>query len=98
MRFAVGSAELPADGRGVLDRIAAALAANAALRLQLVGYASPGDDAIAARRIALKRAVEARSYLIGKGVPSVRMDVRALGARNDGTGPPDRVDVVIVDH
>jgi outer membrane protein OmpA-like peptidoglycan-associated protein len=98
VRFTVGCADLPTDGRAVLDGVAAALAGNPALRLQLVGYASPGDDAIAARRIALKRAIEARTYLIGRGVQSVRMDVRALSASNSGAAPPDRVDVVIVDH
>jgi hypothetical protein len=75
------------------------LAANGKARLQLVAYASgSGGDAIEARRIALARAVQLRAYLVEKGVQSVRMDVRALGNRNAGDGPADRVDLVIVDR
>lgn len=99
VRFPQGRAEIPPEGQHLLDTIAAQLAANAKLRLQLVAYASGvEDDAVAARRLSLARAVQMRSYLIAKGVPSVRMDVRALGNRNEGGGPADRVDVTIVDR
>jgi outer membrane protein OmpA-like peptidoglycan-associated protein len=99
VRFAPGRSEIPAEGQDLLNSIAAQLASNAKLRLQLVAYASGSeDDAIAARRLSLARAVQMRSYLIAKGVPSVRMDVRALGSRNDSGGPADRVDVVLLDR
>src|SRR5579885_452550 len=99
IRFAPGRSDIPQEGREVLDSLATQLAANARLRLQLVAYASgSGDDAIAARRLSLARAVQMRSYLIAKGVPGVRMDVRALGDRNDNGGPADRVDVVLLDR
>jgi len=99
VRFPQGRAEIPPEGQELLNTVAAQLVANAKLRLQLVAYASGVDeDAVAARRLSLARAVQMRSYLITKGVPSVRMDVRALGNRNEGGGPADRVDVMIVDR
>jgi len=36
--------------------------------------------------------------LIEKGVHSFRMDVRALGNRNEDNGPADRVDLILLDH
>ncbi len=97
VRFAKAETELQADGRATLDRIAQVLAANAKLRLELVAHASGDpDDPVAARRVALQRAVQMRAYLIERGVQSVRMDVRALGDRDAGEGPLDRVDVVLV--
>jgi outer membrane protein OmpA-like peptidoglycan-associated protein len=99
VRFPQGRAEIPPEGQELLDTVASQLAANAKLRLQLVAYASGvADDAVAARRLSLARAVQMRSYLIAKGVSSVRMDVRALGNRNESGGPADRVDVMIVDR
>lgn len=99
VRFPQGRAEIPPEGQQLLDAVASQLAANAKLRLQLVAYASGvDDDAVAARRLSLARAVQMRSYLIAKGVSSVRMDVRALGNRNESGGPADRVDVLIVDR
>jgi outer membrane protein OmpA-like peptidoglycan-associated protein len=99
VRYAKGQSDLPADGRDLVNSVAAQLAANGKARLQLVAYASgSGGDAIEARRIALARAVQLRAYLVEKGVQSVRMDVRALGNRNAGDGPADRVDLVIVDR
>jgi outer membrane protein OmpA-like peptidoglycan-associated protein len=99
VQFQQGRADLPPAGQALLDAVASQLAANPKLRLQLVAYASgQSDDAVAARRISLARAVQMRSYLIEKGVESIRMNVRALGDRNDGAGPADRVDLVILDH
>lgn len=99
LRFAKGQSDVPADGQGLLNTVVAQLAANDRLRLQLVAYASAsgsGDDADEGRRLALARAVQLRAYLIEKGVQSVRMDVRALGSRDVGDGPADRVDLVLV--
>ena len=99
VRFAKAETELQADGRATLDRIAQMLAANAKLRLELVAHASGDpDDPVAARRVALQRAVQMRAYLIDRGVQSVRMDVRALGDRDAGEGPLDRVDLVLVER
>jgi outer membrane protein OmpA-like peptidoglycan-associated protein len=97
IRYEPGASELPADAQAALDKVAAALAADPKARLQLVAYASgSAADPVAARRISLTRAVQMRTYLIAKGVQSVRMEVRALGDQNVGAGPADRVDLVIV--
>jgi outer membrane protein OmpA-like peptidoglycan-associated protein len=97
VRYEPGASDLPADAQAALDKVVAALAADPNARLQLVAYASgSAADPIAARRISLTRAVQMRTYLIAKGVQSVRMEVRALGDQNVGPGPADRVDLVMV--
>jgi outer membrane protein OmpA-like peptidoglycan-associated protein len=97
VHFAKADASLTPDGRALLDRVAATLAANDKLRLELVAHASGDpDDPVMARRVALQRAIVLRTYLIDHGVQSVRMDVRALGDKDAGDGPLDRVDLVLV--
>ena len=97
VRFAKSDIELSDDARATLDQVAASLAANAKLRLELVAHAAGDpDDPVAARRVALQRAIATREYLIGHGVDSVRMDVKALGDKDAGDGPLDRVDLVLV--
>jgi outer membrane protein OmpA-like peptidoglycan-associated protein len=99
LRFAKGQTDVSAEGRDLLGTIAAELASNPQLRLQLVAHASDsGNDPVESRRLSLSRAVQLRSYLIDKGVASVRIDVRALGSRDLGDGPPDRVDLVLVER
>jgi outer membrane protein OmpA-like peptidoglycan-associated protein len=94
--FTNGAAELPANGRALLDRAVAELKRDDAARLQIVAYATGGDEAGSqARRLSLSRALAVRSYLIDQGVRSTRMDVRALGNRSPD-GPADRVDMVVV--
>ncbi len=62
-------------------------------RVQLDAYGGkPGDKSSDARRISLKRALTIRQILIDNGVPSSRIDVRAMGGVDDN-GPHDRVDV-----
>jgi outer membrane protein OmpA-like peptidoglycan-associated protein len=93
--FAAGANELDGAARGKLDEVANGLNQNPKLRLQLLAYAAgSGDAGSQARRLSLSRALSVRSYLIDKGVPSTRIDVRALGNKAED-GPPDRVDVVI---
>ncbi|HVZ27227.1 MAG TPA: OmpA family protein, partial [Rhizomicrobium sp.] len=53
-----------------------------------------GDKGSDARRLSLKRALAIRQVLIDDGVPSERIDVRAMGGADDG-GPADRVDVFV---
>jgi outer membrane protein OmpA-like peptidoglycan-associated protein len=94
--FANGASELPDAGRALLDRAVADLKRDESARLQIVAYASGGDEAGSqARRLSLSRALAVRSYLIDQGVRSTRMDVRALGNRSPD-GPADRVDMVVV--
>jgi outer membrane protein OmpA-like peptidoglycan-associated protein len=55
------------------------------------------DDPSTPRRLSLARALTVRSVLIGQGVASVRIYVKALGALAPtiADGPPDRVDIVV---
>jgi hypothetical protein len=64
--------------------------------MQLLAYAGGKKlSASKARRLSLSRALAIRSYLIGKGVRSTRIDVRALGNKIP-SGKPDRVDLKII--
>jgi outer membrane protein OmpA-like peptidoglycan-associated protein len=64
-------------------------------RVQLEAYGgTPGDKSSDARRLSLKRALAVRQLLIDNGVPSSRIDVRAMGGADD-KGPTDRVDVFV---
>jgi len=62
-------------------------------RLLLQAYAGARSDKSSdARRLSLKRALSVRQLLIDSGVPSDRIDVRAMGGASDG-GRLDRVDI-----
>jgi outer membrane protein OmpA-like peptidoglycan-associated protein len=68
---------------------------SASSRIQLMAYGGDkGDKGSDARRLSLKRALSIRQVLIDDGVPSERIDVRAMGGADDG-GPADRVDVFV---
>lgn len=95
--FAAG-AEEPAPSvldtvRAMSDGLNAALS-NGSSRIQLEAYGGKRDDKSSdARRLSLKRALIIRQLLIDDGVPSERIDVRAMGGASDGA--PDRVDVYV---
>jgi outer membrane protein OmpA-like peptidoglycan-associated protein len=79
---------------GVASELNTLLGAGAQ-RVQLEAYGgSPGDKSSDARRLSLKRALVIRQILIEDGVPSERIDVRAMGGIDDN-GAPDRVDVFV---
>jgi outer membrane protein OmpA-like peptidoglycan-associated protein len=96
--FLAGSVDLTSAAREQLDTLAKNLSADQNKRLQLVAYATgTADEANQARRLSLSRALNVRAYLIDHGVRNTRMDVRALGNRDDGAAPADRVDIVLID-
>jgi hypothetical protein len=65
-------------------------------RLQLKAYAGGTAETLSsARRLSLSRALSVRSFLIEQGIRSTRIDVRALGRAED-SGPPERVDIVLL--
>lgn len=71
-----------------------ALEAGAA-RIEIEAYGgAPGDKSSDARRLSLKRGLAVRQLLIDSGIPSNRIDVRAMGGVDD-SGPADRVDVFV---
>ena len=96
--FDTDTKSLPASASGTLGEVAEKMKADKSMRIQLLAYASAGERSEAkARRLSLSRALEVRSYLIGKGVASTRMDVRALG-NQASSDSPDRVDLTLVNR
>jgi outer membrane protein OmpA-like peptidoglycan-associated protein len=93
------SAPSPAQYHGLkvlAENLNAALEKGAA-SIQLEAYGgTPGDKSSDARRLSLRRALAVRQLLIDDGVPSARIDVRAMGGADDkDKDTPDRVDVFI---
>ena len=94
--FGEGSADLPPGADNDLVAIADRLRQDETLRAQVKAYAgAESGSASEARRLSLSRALAVRAILIEQGVRSTRIEVRALGDRNEG-GPPERVDVLLV--
>ncbi len=96
--FAEGSSSPAAADVNAIHSLAttlnAALNAGAA-RVQLEAYGGPrGDKSSDSRRLSLKRALVVRELLIEDGVPSEKIDVRAMGGVDD-SGSADRVDVFL---
>jgi outer membrane protein OmpA-like peptidoglycan-associated protein len=78
--------------KGLASPLNSALAAGAT-RVQVIAYGgAKGDKSSDARRLSLKRALIIRQLLIDGGVPSGRIDVRAMGGTTDNE-PTDRVDI-----
>lgn len=68
---------------------------DADTRVELLAYGGPrGEKSSSTRRLSLKRAVIIRQILIDDGIPSERIDVRAMGGVDDN-GPTDRVDIFL---
>jgi outer membrane protein OmpA-like peptidoglycan-associated protein len=92
--YTTDSDDVPAPSNGDLDKVAASMLSDQNMRVQILAYAAGTEDTESkARRKSLARGLAIRSYLIKAGVPSTRIDVRALGSKADG-GPADRVDIV----
>jgi outer membrane protein OmpA-like peptidoglycan-associated protein len=88
------SDDVPPEATAGLDTIAQDMMANQDKRIQVLSYAAGTEDTESkARRKSLARGLAIRSYLMKAGVPSTRIDVRALGNKAEG-GPADRVDII----
>ena len=96
--FAAGASDPARSALGAIKYLAGDLntaMTSAGARVQLIAYGGDkGDKGSDARRLSLKRALAIRQVLIDDGVPSERIDVRAMGGADDG-GPSDRVDVYV---
>lgn len=94
--FAGQDAALPPSAAAQLEGLAARMQADPGAQAQILAYATADDgNASRARRLSLSRALATRGFLIDRGVPSTRIDVRALG-NQVSDGAPDRVDVRLV--
>jgi outer membrane protein OmpA-like peptidoglycan-associated protein len=85
--------DLDQNALGELNRLAYQIG-TAQHRILLRAFGGgAGDDSREAHRMALRRGLAVRRYLIARGVSSSLIDVTAVGGARDG-GPLDRVDVV----
>lgn len=92
--FGIDETDLPASADSALVPLAEQMQSNENVRVQLLAYASSADGSPSSvRRKSLSRALSVRKFLMDRGVPSTRIEVRALGDQNEG-GAPDRVDAV----
>ena len=88
------SASALQSGKSLAGSLSTALAEGAS-RVQLLAFGGQrGDKSSDTRRLSLKRALIVRQILIDGGVPSERIDVRAMGGTDDN-GPLDRVDIFL---
>lgn len=86
--------DVPGEANAALDDLAAQMAADESMRIEIKCYASGTEDTESkARRKSLQRCINIRQYLFKKDVRTTRMDVRALGLKSEGQ-PADRVDIV----
>lgn len=96
--FPAGDSSPAAGDVGMIHALAASLnsaLSSGASRIQLDAYGGPrGDKSSDSRRLSLKRALVVRELLIEDGVPSEKIDVRAMGGVDD-SGNADRVDVYV---
>ncbi len=93
--FGENSSILPEAAASALEALAQKMNSDRKLRILLYGFAGGAPDTPSkARRLSLFRALAVRTQLMKHGVRSTRMQLRALGNRNE-EGPPDRVDIVV---
>ena len=96
LAFEPGRTDLNEGQTAQLASLARRLSRDPQSRLQIAAYADvAGESGSAARRLSLSRALAVRSRLLEEGVPSARIDVRALGNRTEQR-PLDRVDLAVV--
>ena len=93
--FGADETDLPQGSDQELRGIVRLASADEHRRVRLVAYAGGDEDGgNQARRMSLSRALAVRTFLIQQGMPSGRLEVRALGNRSEG-GPRDRVDLFV---
>ncbi len=93
--FPAGQSNLPQAAEGLLKNLTAKLEADPNLRVVITAYAHEGvADASQARRLSLFRALAVRNFLRQEDVRSARIEIRAVGDRDDGP-PRDRVDIAL---
>lgn len=74
--FPLASARLGESGRETVRRLAAALAADPALRAEVTGRPDIAGQDAASQRLARQRAMALREALVGAGVAPARIETR----------------------
>lgn len=91
--FGGGAGELSPASETALKEFIQTVPQSEATTFNVQAYsAGTAEDPSTARRLSLSRGLSVRSVLMGAGVPSSRIYVRALGTAS-GAGPADRADV-----
>lgn len=95
--FTRDSQDLPASAQPALTELAGRMNADEDLTLTLHGYSEAiGDSGSKPRRLSLFRALAVRTFLLKEGIDSRRMNVQALGTKDDNADrPPNRVDLTV---
>ncbi len=92
--FPADDSHIDAAAESELLRLAGYLNHNHAQRVVLYAHAGGGGRGSSdARRLSLSRALAVRTFLVDRGVPADRIQLRPLGRGSDD-GPPDRVDIL----
>jgi outer membrane protein OmpA-like peptidoglycan-associated protein len=78
--FDIGKSDLKEAHKTQLDNVVTKLQGNAALRAQLGGAADLTGSAKVNMALSLKRAENARDYLVAKGIDAARLEVQSYGA------------------
>jgi len=82
VNFETGRSVLTAESYAVLDQVAASLAANPDIRIEIAGYTDATGPVGINIQLSAARAAAVRAYLARKGVAPLRMVARGYGARN----------------
>jgi outer membrane protein OmpA-like peptidoglycan-associated protein len=78
--FATGTARLRPGASVTLDSVAAVLAADRGLRIEIGAYTARSRSEVDTRRFARLRATAIRAYLIAKGIRPERLGRKVYGA------------------
>ena len=78
--FDIGKANLKPDHKKKLDNIVTTMKGKASLQAQLGGAADLTGNAEFNLKLSLKRAENARDYLVSKGIDAARLEVQSYGA------------------
>jgi len=78
--FDIAKADLKPDHKAKLDNIVTKMNANPAAQAQLGGAADLTGDPEFNQKLSLKRAENARDYLVSKGIDATRLEVQSYGA------------------
>lgn len=81
VHFLVGSAEVGADGRKLLDEVVRVMGREPDSRLLVTGYADQSGDATLNLTLSERRAKAVRSYLLNHGIGAERVLLNYFGAR-----------------
>ena len=80
VRFATNSAELDPMATATLDQVVALFKNQAGLKLRIEGHTDNTGDAQANLDLSRRRAEAVKSYLVGRGIPDMRLTTAGFGA------------------